>query len=122
MVAWVILEAKEMRRFRAQLILLFAVLMLAHAQCVLACAVVECRQASVPPCHRHHPTKSPDRCNQDQFVASVQAPVLNLAPCAMAAIPTAEVAIVPAELGPALVPPLSPPPLAGVAVLTPLRV
>jgi hypothetical protein len=107
------------RRFRAQLVLLFAALLVAHAQCVLACAVDECRQASLPPCHRqHHHTSN---CSQDHFV-STQAPVMKLTPSAVTAIPAADVAIAfsPSAFTPG--PTLSPPQPDSVLLLTPLRI
>jgi hypothetical protein len=108
-----------MRRFRAQLVLLFAALLMAHAQCLLACAVDECRQASLPPCHRHHNVRI---CGQDQFVAAPQAPLANQAPPAVAALPATAAAIVPASSASAPVPPLSPPLPVDVSLLTPLRI
>jgi hypothetical protein len=106
------------RRFRAQLVLFFAALLVAHAQCLLACAVDECRQAAVPPCHRHHPTKN---CNQDQFV-SAQPPAVKLAAAAIgpAPAPLAAIALEPSVILP--VPDLSPPGPEAVRLRTPLRI
>jgi hypothetical protein len=107
-----------MRRVHAQLVLLFAVLLVAHAQCVLGCAIDDCRQASLPPCHRHHTVKI---CGQDQFVTR-QAPPSKPVPAAVAALPTVQTAIMPVWSGPAPVPPLSPSGRADVSLLTPLRI
>jgi hypothetical protein len=107
-----------MPRLRAQLILLISVLVLAHAQCVLACAMDDCRPVSVPPCHRHHPVKN---CNQDHFV-SAQPPVVKMAPSVMTAVPAADVAAMASASIAAVEPPFSPPPSSFVQIVTPLRV
>jgi hypothetical protein len=107
-----------MHRFRAQVVLLFATLMLAHAQCVLACAVDDCRQAVTPPCHRHAPARN---CNPDHFV-SAQAPAVKLAPCEVAVVPAPATAITMAASSPMEEPTRLPPKPVPVLLLTPLRV
>jgi hypothetical protein len=99
-------------------VLLFAALLLAHAQCVLACAVNECRESSLPPCHRHHSSTS---CNHDHFV-SAQPPLVKLAIAAIGTAPAAVAAITLAPAGFAPQPALSPPPLDAVRLHSPLRI
>jgi hypothetical protein len=108
-----------MRRFPAQLILLLATLIVAHAQCVLACAVDNCRQTSVPPCHKHHPAKTIG-CNQDQFVGVAHAPVWTLTLDATAAIPAAEAVPERTPSQPAVTHPTSPP--LSLSPIAPIRI
>jgi len=110
-----------MRRLGTRLILLLAALIVAHAQCVLTCAVDDCRQASMPPCHRHHPTKSISGCNQDQFVAVAHPTVPASAPWAAATIAPAEPSPLLAFSRQALMAPVSPPG-AFVRSLHPIRI
>ena len=104
-----------MRRFGAQLILLLAALIVVHAQCVLACSLDECRQATLPPCHRHH---NAGRCNQDQVVAAAHASLADLPAWTVAGTPSQDIAASPAAQAPAFSPLRSP----VVLPLTPIRI
>jgi hypothetical protein len=107
-----------MRRFPAQWILLFAVLLLAHAQCVLACGLDDCLRAHTPPCHRHQPARN---CNQEHF-AGARPPVVKPARCVIAAIAPATSIAQPMTDEPAPAPFLYPPQTADVRLSTPLRI
>jgi len=72
---WATIKAAMSGR-KLQIALLAGVLMLANAQCLLACAADPCDADRVPPCHKHQSKSShaPPSCAHAPVLAEYRAP------------------------------------------------
>src|SRR5437868_7059126 len=70
---WVTIKAAMTGR-RLQVALLSGVLILANAQCLLACAADPCDRDRVPPCHKHQSKSDAPSCAHAPVVAEYRAP------------------------------------------------